>query len=42
MAKQPTRKPTPPRPSHPSTPIREGGGNKGVTPPPRRPQPPKK
>lgn len=42
MSKQPTR---PLKPSHPkpqSVPIREGGGNKGITRPPRIPNPPKK
>ncbi len=41
MAKQPT-KPITPRPSQPTTPLRESGGNKGVAPPPRRPVHPKK
>jgi hypothetical protein len=43
MAKQPTRKPTAPKSPPPKgVPLRKGGGNKGVIPPPRRPKPPKK
>jgi len=42
MAKQPTRPTRPNQPKPQSSPPPDRGGNRGITRPPKRPNPPKK